>query len=144
MKEVSMSYGSADLLKAASYFHGHTGPFLVLGLKAGELSNRMLGRDPFKTRVEVRSNPKPPQSCMVDGIQFSTGCTMGKGNISLIPSDDGISVVFSCPKGVLELKPQPWVLAGLQSLDHDAVEHLADELYSKTAESIFYFELRRA
>ncbi len=139
-----MSYGAADLLKAASYFHGHTGPFLVLGLKAGELSNRMLGRDPFKTSVDVYSSPKPPQSCMIDGIQFSTGCTMGKGNISITPVEGAIRAVFSHPKGVLELKPQPWVLTGLQSLDHDCTERFADELYSKSAESIFYFELKRA
>jgi formylmethanofuran dehydrogenase subunit E len=113
----TVNYGPVDLLNAAAYFHGHNGPFLVLGLKAGDLSNRLLGREPFGTRVEIHSNPKPPQSCMVDGIQFSTGCTMGKGNISLHPGNGSVRAIFVNSKGALELKLQPWVLG--EPKDHE-------------------------
>ncbi len=143
MKEATMSYGKDDLLKAAAYFHGHTGPFLVLGLKAGDLSNRLLGREPFGTRVEIHSNPKPPQSCMVDGIQFTTGCTMGKGNISVHSGKGDVRAVFVNSKGTLELKLQPWVLESLQSMKDDNVELTAESMYEKSAESLFYFELKR-
>ena len=34
-------------------------------------------------RAVVASQPEPPMRCVLDGIQFSSGCTMGKGNISL-------------------------------------------------------------
>ncbi len=143
MKAATMNYDADDLLNAAAYLHGHTGPFLVLGLKAGELSNRLLGREPFGTRADIYSNPKPPQSCMVDGIQFSTGCTMGKGNIALHPGDGSVRVAFVNPKGTLELKLQPWVLESLKSMRDENAEAIADSMYAKPAESLFYFELHR-
>lgn len=143
MKEATINYGPADLLKAAAYFHGHNGPFLVLGLKAGDLSNRLLGREPFGTRVEIHSNPKPPQSCMVDGIQFSTGCTMGKGNISLHPGNGSVRAIFVNSKGTLELKLQPWVLESLKTMNDENLEATAQSMYEKPAESLFYFELKR-
>src|SRR5207245_10524048 len=31
----------------------------------------------------VEARPEPPMRCVLDGIQFSSGCTMGKGNIQL-------------------------------------------------------------
>lgn len=72
-----------ELIESAGRFHGHLGPFLILGLKAGLFANEVLGKDYFKTRVIVETEPIPPCSCFADGIQFATGCTMGKGNIEL-------------------------------------------------------------
>jgi formylmethanofuran dehydrogenase subunit E len=71
------------MLDEAVRFHGHLGAFLVLGLKAGLLANELLGKDVFETRVVVETDPVPPYSCIVDGIQIATGCTIGKGNIAL-------------------------------------------------------------
>ncbi|MFZ1947196.1 MAG: formylmethanofuran dehydrogenase subunit E family protein [bacterium] len=71
------------LLKAAGRFHGHIGPFLAIGLRMGLLANEVLGRSPFDTFAEITTRPEPPKSCLVDGVQYSTGCTMGKGNITL-------------------------------------------------------------
>jgi formylmethanofuran dehydrogenase subunit E len=58
-------------------------PFLVLGLKAGLLANSLLGKDCFEMKAVVITKPCPPTSCFVDGVQFATGCTMGKRNIRL-------------------------------------------------------------
>jgi formylmethanofuran dehydrogenase subunit E len=74
---------SDELLKRAVEFHGHLGPFLALGLKAGLLANSLLGKDCFEMEATVVTEPSPPTSCFVDGIQFVTGCTMGKRNIRL-------------------------------------------------------------
>jgi formylmethanofuran dehydrogenase subunit E len=83
------------LLQAAGRFHGHVGPFLALGLRMGLLANETLGRDPMETAARVAVDPRPPRSCLVDGIQFTTGCTMGKGNIELVPEAEAISAVFT-------------------------------------------------
>jgi formylmethanofuran dehydrogenase subunit E len=77
----------SQLLDEAIKFHGHLGAFLVLGIKAGIFANEMLKKDCFETSVVVKTHPFPPFSCFVDGIQITTGCTMGKGNIHLEKGD---------------------------------------------------------
>ena len=72
-----------EIMKGAVEFHGHRGPFLVLGVKAGLLANSFLGKDCFKMKAIVTTVPHPPNLCFVDGIQFVTGCTMGKCNIKI-------------------------------------------------------------
>src|SRR2546428_7883259 len=39
-------------------------------------------------RALVESRLEPPMRCGLDGIQFSSGCTMGKGNIGLESATD--------------------------------------------------------
>ncbi len=71
--------------------HGHIGPWLVLGVRLGELAMQMLGaRKHFGIRVEVDCPVKPPPSCILDGFQWSTGATYGKRNIEARPAD-GVS-----------------------------------------------------
>ena len=89
------------LLIAAGRFHGHIGPFLALGLRIGLIANEMLGRAPMDVRAVVRVEPRPPRSCVVDGIQYSTGCTMGKRNIGIEPESVEVSVRFT--KGAADL-----------------------------------------
>src|SRR5256886_6606959 len=38
--------------------------------------------------ARVRSKAEPPMRCVLDGVQFSSGCTMGKGNIALEPGSE--------------------------------------------------------
>ncbi|MCS7253645.1 MAG: formylmethanofuran dehydrogenase subunit E family protein [Armatimonadota bacterium] len=80
---------SEDELELARSFHGHLGPFLALGMLIGVRALEFLrARKYFGVKVVVRCPPNPPQSCIVDGLQLSTGATYGKRNIELIPSDD--------------------------------------------------------
>ena len=73
---------SASVLRQAAAFHGHLGPWLVLGLKAGTHARRKLAASPFELNARIFCPAGMPYTCFVDGIQFSSGCTMGKGNIS--------------------------------------------------------------
>ena len=73
------------ILKNAVDFHGHLGPYLVLGLKMGELAiDKLKCRKHFGISAVVKGAVNKPQSCLIDGIQLSTGCTYGKGNIRKI------------------------------------------------------------
>jgi formylmethanofuran dehydrogenase subunit E len=83
------------LLVAAGRFHGHIGPFLAVGLRMGLLANETLGRDPMDVRVTVRVEGRPPRSCVIDGIQYSAGCTMGKRNIALDTDPKAVSARFT-------------------------------------------------
>ncbi len=83
------------LLTKAGRFHGHIGPFLAIGLRMGLIANEALGRVPMQTSARVRVRPGPPRSCVIDGIQVASGCTMGKRNIELEPDDGAVSATFS-------------------------------------------------
>jgi len=80
-------------LEALRSFHGHLGVYVTLGLRMGEIARRRLGHYKGLT-ASVRSRPEPPMLCVVDGIQFSSGCTMGKGNIRVEAGKDP-EVVFT-------------------------------------------------
>jgi formylmethanofuran dehydrogenase subunit E len=104
-----------DLLKRVVEFHGHLGPFLVLGMKAGLHANSLLGKDCFKMTSMVATEPSPPTSCFVDGVQFVTGCTMGKRNIKL-KRGKGASVVFSKDGRTIKLKVRENVLESINRI----------------------------
>ena len=135
------TYRKSELLEAASAFHGHLGPYLVLGLKAGELANKIMGKDPFKMRAEVFCPPKPPQSCILDGIQFSTGCTMGKGNITM-HSSEGVKVIFTKKGRSLEISPKKVIVEQISSLKGDAIEDMSRKIYGDLVEEIFDYVLK--
>lgn len=106
----------STLLLAAGRFHGHVGPFLAIGLRMGLLANETLGRDPMETTALVAVEPRPPKSCLVDGVQFVTGCTLGKGNIEMVPEMDSISAVFKKGEAALKVSLRNEFLS---RMDHD-------------------------
>jgi len=85
---------TSTALRHAAAFHGHLGPWLVLGLKAGTYARRKLAASPFELDARVFCPAGTPHTCFVDGVQFSSGCTMGKGNISHHPAE-GCRVEFT-------------------------------------------------
>jgi len=91
---------SEEFLKRVVEFHGHLGPFLILGVKAGLLANSLLGKDCFEMKAIVVTEPSPPTSCFVDGVQFVTGCTMGKRNIRLRKGKNTSAIFFKDGKTV--------------------------------------------
>lgn len=83
-------------LDLARSYHGHLGPFLVIGIKMGNRAIRELQpEDCFQLHADVYCPESPPPSCIIDGIQLSTGCTMGKRNISHIISPEEVRVVIT-------------------------------------------------
>lgn len=88
--------GKKDInLNEAIKFHGHLGPYLVLGVLAGEFAlKRLRARKYFGLKVLVYGANSKPKSCLIDGLQLSTGATFGKGNIRKL-NGRGIKVLFS-------------------------------------------------
>jgi formylmethanofuran dehydrogenase subunit E len=69
-------------IRQAAKFHGHLGPYLVLGLICGEvLLKAACAKKHFGIKVLVSGAAHKPKSCIIDGLQLSTGATFGKGNI---------------------------------------------------------------
>jgi len=70
-------------LARASAFHTHLGPFLVVGLRMGRAVTREFGAAPFTIKIRAHTGLVPPYSCVVDGIQCSTPCTVGNGGLEV-------------------------------------------------------------
>ncbi len=116
------------LLNAAVSFHGHLGPYLVLGLRMGILANRTLRPNSLHDMsVKVWTRRSPPESCLLDGIQFASGCTIGNGNLTL---KDAFQARARFSKGdeslFLSLSGSTAkVLRRIPGHDHDGIEKLA-------------------
>lgn len=129
---------SEAFLLDAVEFHGHLGPYLVLGLRAGLYANQMLGKDPMETEAFIKTKTTPPQSCFADGVQLSTGCTFGKRNISL-EEGEGLFVTFKKNNQKLALKLKEEIIDEMNSLpsEEKAWEDLARDLYKRDISEIF-------
>lgn len=129
-------------LEHAKTFHGHLGPFAVLGRMMGECAVRLLGgKRHFGIRTVVRCPDRPPPSCIVDGLQLSTGCTMGKRNIELIPdSEIVVTVIREEPPGKVVLTPVAETLEHARKiLAEEGDEAAAHWLYEQPEERVFTY-----
>lgn len=126
-----------DLIEHGTEFHGHLGPFLVLGIRMGLLALRDLGSSGHKEiDARVKTGTTPPISCIVDGIQISTGCTMGKGNI--VTEDLGrAEATFSADGKSLTLKVKDQVMEEIWSGKHPSLEDFAWEMSGRSDEDLF-------
>jgi len=101
------------LLDRLREFHGHLGPFAMLGYRAGRVALYELSASPhFGLRARVQCPPHTPQSCFGDGVQCSTGCTLGKGNIEMTPAEEiSVTVTVNDTGASLTIRPRPEVVA---------------------------------
>jgi len=85
-----------SIVKQAVDFHGHLGPFLVIGLRMGLIGLRELRttRGDPELQATTLINPVVPFSCTIDGIQVSTQCTVGNGKLKLKSAQNTVSAKF--------------------------------------------------
>jgi formylmethanofuran dehydrogenase subunit E len=82
-------------------------------MRLGRYALRRLRADPhFGIEADVYCAGQPPVSCLLDGVQFSTGCTLGKMNIRHHVAD-GVTASFRNRKTgeVLRLRLRPEAIA---------------------------------
>ena len=126
-----------DMIERGKEFHGHLGPFLVLGIRMGLSALKHLGSTGYSDiHSEVRSGSSPPMSCLADGVQISTGCTLGKGNIVCLDmrraeasfSSNGKSVSYEVNNDILEQ---------IRHLTHDSLEDFSWKISLEPDEALF-------
>ncbi|MBF0227273.1 MAG: formylmethanofuran dehydrogenase subunit E family protein [Desulfobacterales bacterium] len=78
-----------DILNDTFKFHGHicwASAMGAMGARAGLVTLRELGAQRAGSSGElhciVEIGENHAAQCFADGVQYSTGCTLGKGNIS--------------------------------------------------------------
>jgi formylmethanofuran dehydrogenase subunit E len=88
MKALTIDPTNVDLramIDRGTLLHGHLGPYLVAGIRMGLLALRELeSRGYFGLRAESEAGRTTPLSCLNDGVQIGSGCTVGKGNLHVI------------------------------------------------------------
>ena len=132
---------SQDLLDRAVEFHGHGGPFLIVGLRMGVTALKLFNAKGWFDITCCLDLPfSLPHSCVIDGIQVATGCTMGKRNIEVIDKED-ISGDFITDKGRIRLSLKSKLLEKIEEtlalLDEGATQALMEELIETDYRNLF-------
>jgi Formylmethanofuran dehydrogenase subunit E len=109
-------------------FHGHLGPYIVLGYRIGRYAREYFCSDAFEMSAVVHCSGTPPQSCIVDGVQIGSGCTMGKRNIDLKASDS-VLCVFASAENTMVIRPKPIKFPPAGGDHFRRIEQLAVDMY---------------
>ena len=128
---------SEELSRRLSEFHGHLGPYLVLGAKMGLYAKETLSSSPFEISAEITMPLKPPLSCTIDGIQFTSGATTGKANLKV---SDGLPIKIVFYKGTegIIITPKENVLEKIRNqVGHEDLEMLAEQIMDKDYNELF-------
>lgn len=136
-------------IKRAEELHGHLGPFLVIGVRMGEIARSFLNVDGSNPdmRVMVKVPLITPFSCILDGIQAVTRCTVGNRKLRIKNSDGPIMAVFKlrgCGKALrICVRPQPIEVLKRRLMDGDPNEELAWEVAAMPEETLFELNVSR-
>lgn len=90
--------------------HGHLGIYSTLGVKMGLLAREWFEKKGMEGHLSVVSfaGKVPPVSCLNDGLQISTGATVGHGLIQIsAETEKRAEALFTCGGKTIRLKLQP-------------------------------------
>jgi formylmethanofuran dehydrogenase subunit E len=86
-------------------------------------------------------NPKPPASCVVDGVQIASGCTLGKGTIRVSESANQVAGEFHAGNRICTVTVKPkllnWLLDGLRNATEKEVLEMAEAVMARPDEELF-------
>ena len=128
------------MIQRGTLLHGHAGPFLNLGIKMGCLAlDQLNARGYFDLSAKVELDYHPPVSCLIDGLQISTGCTMGKGNICVMQNNDGIEGHFKKGNQSIRIILKPEILSRID-FEKETCENLAQQILEMDNSQLFSLE----
>jgi len=87
--------------------HRHLGIYSILGAKMGIYAREILNASLDDLRVISYAGNKPPLSCFNDGLQVSTGASLGQGTISVMEDKPAIEAVFMIEDHGIHLASNP-------------------------------------
>jgi formylmethanofuran dehydrogenase subunit E len=135
------------LIKNAARLHGHLGPFLVIGVRMGCLAKRYLEGDNKSGRrleVSIKTPLSTPFSCVIDGIQASTSCTVGNRKLRIENSAKEIIARFKLQnsKKIIKISVNPKIAETLisQMSKGANAEELAAKIAHMQEEQLFVLE----
>lgn len=106
-------YGLSEFRAAVltNELHGHLGIFATVGVKMGIRAREYFDIGVDDMHVTTYAGNRPPVSCLNDGLQVSTGGTLGHGLITVAEVKAGdtrpeATFTFKNKKVTLRLKPE--------------------------------------
>ena len=131
-------------IKNAAKLHGHLGPFLVIGVRMGDAAKSRLEVDDHNShglKASVKTPLSTPFSCVIDGIQALTSCTVGNQRLKIEHSAKEISASFTVQgtNKALKILVNPKVVEDLiKEMSEGAnPEQLAMKIAHMQAEQLF-------
>ncbi len=106
MDDALIKYGAEEfrLIVLTCELHGHLGIYAILGAKMGLYAREVLNAPPDELSINSFAGLKPPVSCLNDGLQVSTGATLGHGLISVQETDSPVpSAEFSYKEQTIKI-----------------------------------------
>lgn len=117
-----------DMVERGIKLHGHAGPYLNLGIKMGLLALKILDvKGYFDLSVEAELEYSRPMSCFIDGLQISTGCTIGKGNITVENKPGNIMALFKTEEKDIRIQLKPEIVKSLD-FEKESCEDLSQNV----------------
>jgi pyrimidine-specific ribonucleoside hydrolase len=96
--------------------HGHTGIYSIIGAKMGIRAMEYFNVGVNNLSVTTFAGSTPPLSCFNDGVQISTGSTIGQGLINVSDSISAIpSALFEFNGQVVHISLKPEFTAQIQN-----------------------------
>lgn len=102
LPETLKKYGETEwkAIALTNEIHGHTGIYSIIGAKMGVRACEYFNVGINNLQVTSFAGRKPPLSCLNDGIQISTGATIGQGLITVSDS------IYKIPTVIFEFNGQ--------------------------------------
>lgn len=92
----------------AGELHRHLGIYAIAGVKMGLRAREIFGVGPDELIVVSRAGQQPPVSCLNDGLQVSTGATLGHGLITVPQTESPLpEAEFTHGARTIRLKLRP-------------------------------------
>jgi formylmethanofuran dehydrogenase subunit E len=104
----------------------------------GRYARNFLGVNSFSLRADVFTGSDPPLSCLADGIQVGSGCTLGKNNIA-VREGGRPEVLFTARDGrTLQLQAKEGLIARIRSeVTEDNIIEYSGRIHSEPDENLF-------
>jgi formylmethanofuran dehydrogenase subunit E len=127
-------------LTNAQRLHGHLGPFLTIGVKMGTIINRTLLEN-AETRITLKVPNEIPYTCVIDGLQTTTHCTVGNQKLIVQSSSCEITATATTknPHQKVTLTTKKEVIEKLITQIRNGVklEELAQEIVEASEKELF-------
>lgn len=98
--------------------HHHMGLWSIVGAKMGIRAREILNAPFDKVEVVSSAGSKPPYSCLNDGLQVSTGASLGRGTIKVVNAGQP-SVNFTYVEKKLTMKAKEEIVKEIDKVIKD-------------------------
>jgi formylmethanofuran dehydrogenase subunit E len=137
-------------IEDAVKLHGHLGPFLIIGVRMGEIAKRILTPENHQhadMKVSIQLHLHTPFSCILDGIQSMTHCTIGNQRLKAKESKRRIIARFETedPDKTLTITVKPEAVKEVTDRISKGAANgtLADVIASTPEGQLFQFNTAR-